>query len=352
MKDEKSLLINDRKENIKDQRESSKPLVFTLKQIKQQFDSDMDYLEHDIETLIKGEEHKKYILRSQIVFLEASLDFYIHSISQTIVYKMLNGDMKLTTGFEKYKIPMSVVMKGLADKTSFDWFLKYNSENGMATETYLSSDSLGNQLSLLGINLSNVLKNHCSFKGEAITRLFNRRNAIAHQGDRRHINHQENDIDRAYVRSSINMVKELVAGINKELIDKICIIRADFADERSLDRLKDCLSCADAMDCEGYWVHFICRAPNNDPINQIKKKGYKVHNISKLEQSELENYYADEQFQAKEFSEIDRTLSDINRTGKDVSKMIIDSFIPLDKWKDQFNSKIKDIDLLKNIKIT
>ena len=50
--------------------------------------------------------------------------------------------------------------------------------------------------------------------------LFNRRNQIAHQADRKHTNAEKDEIDKDFVQESINVVTQFVEAVHREALAK------------------------------------------------------------------------------------------------------------------------------------
>ena len=122
---------------------------------------------------------------------------------------------------------MSTVEEGLKNPESTEWlFERLNTR--FSAETYLHPEPLGKQLSLLGMKLDDICKKafpkingQTYIKGqERLKALFNRRNQIAHQADRKHTNAQKEDIDQAFVKESIDWVIKFVEAIHAEALAK------------------------------------------------------------------------------------------------------------------------------------
>lgn len=78
---------------------------------------------------------------------------------------------------------------------------------------------MNDQLNLIGIGFNNVMniayprpkEEYSRKEGRRIVQaLYNRRNAIAHQVDRKHESAEQNDIDRAFVEQCITEVELIV----------------------------------------------------------------------------------------------------------------------------------------------
>lgn len=217
-----------RKENLREQRRTIHPVHFDLIQIKAHFDESFDAIirQTDIaERLINEDDLRKYadILRMQIVFLEAILDFYIHEISKYALYQMFIGNWDRSERYANIMIPMRDVEKAIIAPESKEWFFEYI--NGtMGKEVFLSAESMKDQLNEDGIPFTAVMHRAfaCETQNESfaagrkfIRELFNRRNMIVHQDDRSHESAEQHLITRDYVERCCNNVKSIVNAIQE-----------------------------------------------------------------------------------------------------------------------------------------
>lgn len=207
---------------------------FNLNQIKIHFNDNISNIEQNfkiVDKLISLNEidKSKDILRSQIVFLESALDFYLHELSKCGMIKIFNGDWPKTERYNNLKVEMKLIDAAIKNPESCDWLLSYiNNKN--KREVYISLESMREQLNLLGIEFESVVKNAFSDKSNArefssngkqiIKDLFDRRNEIAHQSDRNHFNSEQNEITKKYVLENIEYVKRLVEAIHDIAISK------------------------------------------------------------------------------------------------------------------------------------
>jgi hypothetical protein len=101
-------------------------------------------------------------------------------------------------------------------------------QKGLSSETYLAPEPLGKQLSLIGMKLDDIckkafpkIKGQTYVKGqERLKALFNRRNQIAHQADRKHTNAEKDEIDKNYVQESIDFVTKFIEAVHNEALSK------------------------------------------------------------------------------------------------------------------------------------
>lgn len=167
-----------------------------------------------------NEEEAKDILRSQIVFLESILDFYIHEMTKYSYYKMFTNTWKKTSQYRNFKVKMETVEKGL-NAADTQWFFEYVTD-AFSRSVFLSNKSISNQLDAIGIPYQDVMhkvfsqstvKESCTKGKEFIDHVFIRRNIIVHQNDRSHDSAIQNDITKSYVEETIETMKKIIYEI-------------------------------------------------------------------------------------------------------------------------------------------
>lgn len=208
----------------------TEPVVqFTLIQIKERFDKTIEDIQGQFvlaDSLIQNEmaDSGKDIYRSQIVFLESALDFYIHEISKYGIVSIFTDKWQKTDRYNNCKVPMEVLEKGIRNSKTTEWLSEYFNQR-FSSEVYLSVETMKDQLNMLGLSFESIVKeayqpffevNQAYTEGKSIIKeLFERRNQIAHQSDRKHTNAERNDISKEYVQNCILNVKQLVETIHK-----------------------------------------------------------------------------------------------------------------------------------------
>ena len=90
---ERNLDLNERVEASRDPHRIASPVQFELSDIKGHFDQSLDRIKNQYEVADSlkqdgKDDDCKNIWRSQIVFLEGILDFYLHEMSKYCLYKM------------------------------------------------------------------------------------------------------------------------------------------------------------------------------------------------------------------------------------------------------------------------
>lgn len=233
------LSLKPRKENT---RTVNIPLVtyFTIEEIKKHFDENIAMTESQfalVDHLYEegDSESGKTVLRSQIMLLESSLDFYLHELTKYAMCKMLGGKWDKTDKYDHFMIPMSQVERLLISMNEKnDWFWNYIS-CFYEKSVMLSPDEIKDQLNLVGIKFDEVMiktfpchdnkikdkQNYSLDQGKRFFgALFGRRNAIAHQMDRSHTDAEQADITKEYVSKQISTVKNFVEVVHSMAIKK------------------------------------------------------------------------------------------------------------------------------------
>lgn len=229
----RNLALTPRAENKRTAPPVEPPVQFTLPQIMQHFTESMTSVkaQYDVaDSLMNNQkaENCKTVWRSQIVFAEGLLDFFIHEISKYCLFRMFTGSWDKSEKYESFKIPMSKVEQAIAATESKDWFFAYLNER-FSRDVFLSKDNMKDQLNLIGIGFGptmekafpapNVEKSRQ--KGNKIIESqFKRRNEIAHQNDRSHSTAEQNDITKEYVTEYISNIEKIVNAIYQIAVEK------------------------------------------------------------------------------------------------------------------------------------
>lgn len=177
----------------------------------------------------EDEDASRDIWRSQIVFLESALDYYMHCITKYGMNKMFKGEWGKTEKYNNFMVPLRKVehaMKNIEDTT---WFCELVNDV-YANDTFMEANSIKNQLNLIGIDIQKVARAAFYDRGSTekpldklkriINTLFSRRNLIAHQSDRFHENGEKQDIDGNEVQRYIDDVIKIVTSIHEEIKKK------------------------------------------------------------------------------------------------------------------------------------
>ena len=222
----KKIELSSRKENVRDKNEVGKIVVqFDLEEIKSHFYEGLDDVKKQFDVanaLLSNDkiEEAECVWRSQIVFVEALLDFFMHEISKYALIKMFKGEWEKTASYSDFPVPMKTVEEGLKNPESTEWLFAQLNER-FSREVYLSGDSLGSQLSLIGMKYDDVCKAafppqngvHYVSGQQRLRKFYARRNQIAHQTDRKHSTAQKEPIDRGFVEEAIATVVSFVESV-------------------------------------------------------------------------------------------------------------------------------------------
>ena len=189
-------------------------ISFEYSLIKSRFDENIEdvKIKFSIADSIDVENQKKEIWRSQIVFLESSLDFYLHEIIKFGFIKMFNNEWDETEGFKDFSVSLGFAIK-LAKYPENAETLLDEIDKGNHKLCFMRFDNIIKNLKLIGIKISFSDK-------EIINEIYKRRNQIAHQTDRNPPKTEKQDITRELVEMYINKIEELVEAIDKAIKNK------------------------------------------------------------------------------------------------------------------------------------
>lgn len=224
--EKRDLSLANRIEEVRDPRPSC-VVHFELEEIKQHFDQSLLDIKNQfavadgLRAAGKTEDCKN-IWRSQVVFLEGILDFYLHELSKYALFKMFTGEWSHSQKFASLQVPMPEVERAIESVESKEWFFEYLNKR-FSHDVFLSPDAMNEQLNLIGVAFNEVMKvaypepteQQSRRRGKKVVQdLFDRRNAIAHQVDRAHESAERNDIDRAFVEQCISDIELIVTTIH------------------------------------------------------------------------------------------------------------------------------------------
>ena len=126
----RDLSLTPRIEDKRDKKAVPPPVHFRLSEIKQHFDESMQSVKEQFTVadnlLSEGNtEGCQIIWRSQIVFAESLLDFFLHEMSKYCLFRMFTGEWEKSEKYKNLEVKMSKVEEGLAAKESDEWFFEY-----------------------------------------------------------------------------------------------------------------------------------------------------------------------------------------------------------------------------------
>lgn len=231
---DRDLSLAKRLEDVREKQAIVSVVSFSLSQIKDHFNSSVASIEEQFsvaDSLLESGKADacKEIWRSQVVFIESALDFYIHELSKYAVFQMFKGSWAKTPKYNSFLVPMSVVEDGIKNPESTEWFKDFLNTR-FSREVYLAHEPMKDQINMLGLNFGVILETafpkseegeECYRSGKTIIiELFTRRNQIAHQADRVHATAERNDIEKAYVEQCIADVRALVLALHNAAVSK------------------------------------------------------------------------------------------------------------------------------------
>lgn len=148
------------------------------------------------------------IWRTQVVFLDSALDFYVHEITKFGITKILYDEWEETKEFANFRISMRFVKKLVQSPENINLFLG-ELERVTQRNCFMHYEQLTKQLELLGVKV-----NLLSYE-QNINKLYKRRNEIAHQADI--TNGKKNYIKEDDVKSFIAVVKSVQNEIQQAI---------------------------------------------------------------------------------------------------------------------------------------
>lgn len=151
------------------------------------------------------------IWRTQVVFLDSALDFYVHEITKFGITKILYDEWEETKEFANFRISMRFVKKLVQSPENINLFLG-ELERVTQRNCFMHYEQLTKQLELLGVKV-----NLLSYE-QNINKLYKRRNEIAHQADI--TNGKKNHINEDDVKSFISVVKSVQNEIHQVIKKK------------------------------------------------------------------------------------------------------------------------------------
>lgn len=222
----RDLSLTERNEEVRDKQPVTPVVSFSLSEIKEHFDKSILSIQEQYEVAdslyAEGKvDACKDIWRSQIVFAESALDFYIHELSKYGMMQIFTNHWVSTPKYKNFQVAMSAVEEGIKNPESNDWLEQFLNQR-FRREVYLSHESMREQMNLLGLSLTNIFETAFPKTGDEnyrtgakiVTDLFNRRNQIAHQSDRKHANAEKNEITKEFVQQCISEICALVGAMH------------------------------------------------------------------------------------------------------------------------------------------
>lgn len=218
----KNLSLNKRKEDC---RLPSQPVVkkFDISEIHQHFLDSIKKVE-DLTSIYK-KLNEESILGAQIVFLDSAFDFFMHEITKFCLSEMFEQNWDRTSQYSNLKINLNQLHKILDGEDRNEIFLECINSMYQSV-SIISYESIQKQFSLLGIDCKKVAckcfkkdnKNQSKVAlGQFFDCLYSKRNCIAHQSSRSHLDATIKSFSPEFLSEAIvtttNVVKTIVEEI-------------------------------------------------------------------------------------------------------------------------------------------
>ena len=227
--EERNLELTPRSIGIRD-RCPSHTIQFELSAIVNRFKSNSLSIRSQFELVeqLKVENNIQYkdILRSQIVFLDSALDFFMHEVTKYGMVQIFQGVWRKTERYNNFTIRLGEISDVLRNPEQENWFLDIVNDS-YAEDTFMSADAVIGQLNLIGVKWQSVADRAFYEQGSTtptkdkfkytLNALFRRRNQIAHQADRLHETGVKIDIEREDVEKYITDIEKIVISIYEEI---------------------------------------------------------------------------------------------------------------------------------------
>lgn len=231
MADRRIAPLAPRREDTRDKRQPPAAIRFTLAEVKAHFDQNLAAVR--AQTAVAAEMKQsgshaeaEFIWRTQILYLESALDYYMHELTTYGMVQMYTRRWPRTAAYAKIKLSITAVDDGLASPGSSDWLVSYVGD-AFGRDTLTNYPRIKDQADLLGLDIRAVMKtafplpknapkrsNPVGYGSEILTELCTRRNRIAHQTDRDPDNAVQTPISADYVKRAIGHVERLVRALH------------------------------------------------------------------------------------------------------------------------------------------
>lgn len=228
---QRNLNLTQRKLNTRDKIQPE-VVKFSLDEIKKHFEDSISDIEEQFKTidLLESKDREKidYILRSQIVFLGGSLDFYFHEITQFGIMQMYDEIWQETKPYKNLNIKLGTILGVLKGEKDDSWFIEFINHE-YSKISLISYDSIEKAMNMIGLHMYQIAnkiygeeierKERVIKLKERMKRLCERRNCIAHQFDMFHENAEKKPIHINTVREFIEDAKEIVDVVYELMLE-------------------------------------------------------------------------------------------------------------------------------------
>lgn len=226
---ERNLELTPRSIGTRD-RHPGRTVQFELSAITNRFTNNLLAIKSQFELAeqLKAENNIQYkdVLRSQVVFLDSALDFFMHEVTKYGMVQIFQGVWEKTERYDNFTIRLGEISDILRNPEQENWFLDIVNDS-YAEDTFMSSDAVIGQLNLIGVKWQSVADRAFYEQGsttptkdkfkQTLSNLFRRRNQIAHQADCLHETGTKIDIEREDVEKYIADIEKIVTAISDEI---------------------------------------------------------------------------------------------------------------------------------------
>lgn len=194
-----------------------------LELMKKNFESAIEMVDLTLKNLdsICEVEVADNILRAQIVFLESAFDYFCHCFVKFGFHKILIGEWSSTEKYQNFCIPMSVITNAKNNDDN-KYYEDYLNEK-ISSMTFLDPKILSDNLNLVYCQMLCEIakdiypseKNPIDALKSELSRIYTRRNMIAHQDDREHSNLEKRPINVEEVKDFKNKIVSITDAMIK-----------------------------------------------------------------------------------------------------------------------------------------
>lgn len=156
--EERNLELTPRSIGTRDRRHS-RTIQFELSAITNRFTNNLLSIKSQFELAeqLKAENNIQYkdVLRSQIVFLDSALDFFMHEVTKYGMVQIFQGVWEKTERYDNFTIRLGEISDVLRNLEQENWFLDIVNDS-YAEDTFMSADAVIGQLNLIGVKWQSV----------------------------------------------------------------------------------------------------------------------------------------------------------------------------------------------------
>ncbi len=212
--------VPERKVETRNKKERIRIKNIDLQDIQKRFDESIADVERLFGVLAELKEKRvdgsEDILRSQILFLDSALDFYIHEITKFGLVQIVDAvpGWNVTDDFKKFRVSLNFLKRVYQNREDIKVILKELNAS-IQYSSFMRFDAIKGQLMLIGVT---DIEGFESFKN-VIDDLSCRRNAIAHSSDRDDRGEKQ-DICEELVKTYVAKLKDFQQSIQNALAVK------------------------------------------------------------------------------------------------------------------------------------